>query len=181
MKRGENMSDGSLRFDTKVDDSEVKKSRSDIIKAFEGIIQTVKRTASNTASALSNMSSKQLHYTNELNKTNDKLKEYEANMEALKNEKIPTKEYAELQEQLKEAEKIHQDLLNKKREYNELGFSDSQSPTLMKNISTVNNEMNQIKAKMAELRDAGQAETMSQKSVEGISRFRRHSSDCRRV
>ena len=72
MKRGENMSDGSLRFDTKVDDSEVKKSRTDIIKAFEGIIQSVKKTANSTASALSGMTSQQLHYTNELNKTNNK-------------------------------------------------------------------------------------------------------------
>ena len=179
MKRGENMSDGSLRFDTKVDDSEVKKSRTDIIKAFEGIIQSVKKTANSTASALSGMTSQQLHYTNELNKTNEKLKEYEANIQALKNEKTPTKEYAELQEQLKDAEKILQGLLEKKRQYNDLGFSDSQSPTLMKNISTVNSEISQIKQKMSELSKSGQAETMSEKAASGLEKLNQKLADGR--
>lgn len=174
------MSDGSIMFDTEVDDSDVKRSRGDIIKAFEGILKSVKKTSDGASKSLSEMSSQQLHYTNELNKTNQKIDEYKAKLAALKNEKVPTKEYAELQEQLKETEKIHQDLLNKKREFNELGFKDSQSPVLMNNIKTVEAEMQKIKSSMNELTASGNASTFSQKTVNEISNMNQKLADSKR-
>ena len=171
------MSDGSIMFDTEVDDSDIKRSRGDILKAFEGILKSVKRTSDGASKSLSEMSSQQLHYTNELNKTNEKIDEYKAKIAALKSEQIPTKEYAELQEQLKEAEKLHEDLVNKKREYNEIGFKDSQLTTQIGNIQAVEVEIQKIKNSMFELQNSGNATTFSQKTVNEIQNMNQKLTD----
>lgn len=82
--------------------------------------------------------------------------ELRSKMDALKNQKIPTKDYKDLQEKLSVAEKELKELVAKQERYNEIGItSDDAWGKLNEKVATASDKVDLIKEKMQALTDSG--------------------------
>lgn len=87
--------------------------------------------------------------------------ELRSKMDALKDQKIPTKEYKKLQEELSEAEKTLSALIKEQSEMEDLGItSGSVWDTLNEKVATASDSVDLVKAKMQALVDAGKGFTL---------------------
>lgn len=127
------MADGTLKFDTKVDDG--------------GFVEGVQK-----------MSSKQIGLTNNIKKTQAEMNKLEKSMKDMQNTKVPTQEYQDIQKQISQAESQLNKYLATEDRLKALGGIDESSKSwknLQYNINEARNTLNAAKADMASLKSSG--------------------------
>lgn len=127
------MSDGTLKFDTKVDDT--------------GFVEGVQK-----------MSSKQIKLQNDIKKTQAEMSKLEKSMKEMQNTKVPTKEYQDIQKQISQAEAQLNRYLATEERMQATGSANTNSQSwknLQYNIEQARNTINAAKADMAELQSSG--------------------------
>jgi hypothetical protein len=133
------MADGTLKFDTKVDDS--------------GYVQGIQK-----------MSSKQIKLQNDIKKTATEMRKLETSMKEMQNTKVPTQEYLDIQKQIEQAEaKLNRYLATEER-MKATGSVNTNSQSwknLQYNIQQARNTVIAAKADMAGLSSTGGAFTVS--------------------
>lgn len=91
-------------------------------------------------------------------------------MDALKDKKIPTKEYKKLQDELSEAKKNLSSLIAQQEEWEKLGITSGGAwDELNEKIATAGDKVDEVKAKMQALTDAGKDFTLGQDTAEYAS------------
>ena len=126
------MADGTLKFDTKVDDS--------------GYVEGVQK-----------MSSKQIKLTNDIKKTQAEMNKLEKSMKDMQNAKVPTQEYQDIQKQISQAESQLNKYLAAEERMKATGakLNTQGWKNLQYNIQEARNTLNAAKADMAELKASG--------------------------
>lgn len=93
--------------------------------------------------------------------------ELRSKMDTLKDQKIPTKDYEDLQKNLAAAEKELQELISEQERYNELGLtSGGVWDTLNEKVATASDKVDLIKEKMQSLTDAGKDFTLGKDTAQ---------------
>lgn len=127
------MADGTLKFDTKVDDS--------------GYVEGVQK-----------MSSKQIKLTNDIKKTQAEMNKLEKSMKDMQNTKVPTQEYQEIQKQITQAESQLNKYLATEERLQAIGGVKTKGQSwksLQYNIEQARNTLNAAKTDMASLKASG--------------------------
>lgn len=127
------MADGTLKFDTKVDDS--------------GYVEGVQK-----------MSSKQIGLTNNIKKTQAEMNKLEKSMKDMQNTKVPTQEYQEIQKQISQAESQLNKYLAAEERLKATGGANTKNQSwksLQYNIEQTRNTLNAAKADMESLKASG--------------------------
>lgn len=127
------MADGTLKFDTKVDEG--------------GFVEGVQK-----------MSSKQIGLTNNIKKTQAEMSKLEKSMKDMQNTKVPTQEYQEIQKQISQAESQLNKYLAAEERLKATGGDNTKNQSwksLQYNIEQTRNTLNAAKADMESLKASG--------------------------
>lgn len=127
------MADGTLKFDTKVDEG--------------GFVEGVQK-----------MSSKQIGLTNNIKKTQAEMSKLEKSMKDMQNTKVPTQEYQEIQRQISQAESQLNKYLAAEERLKATGGANTKNQSwksLQYNIEQTRNTLNAAKADMESLKASG--------------------------
>lgn len=96
----------------------------------------------------------------QVDKTTHKVSTLAKELEELKNKKIPTTEYVELEKKLKAAQADLQRLNEQKKEYASLGFGEAELAGVNRQISDAKSKIEQITASMQKMTAEGKAFTL---------------------
>jgi hypothetical protein len=131
------IADGSLKFDTKVDDS--------------GFVEGIQK-----------MSSKQIKLQNIIKKTQAEMSKLEKSMEDMKNAKVPTQEYQDIQKQIADAKSKLDSFLETERRMKDTGAKQSGQSwkSLQWKIEDARNTLKAANLDMKELEASGSAFTI---------------------
>ncbi|WP_167957968.1 hypothetical protein [Anaerosporobacter faecicola] len=127
------MADGTLKFDTKVDNT--------------GFVEGVQK-----------MSSKQVKLQNDIKKTQAEMSKLEKSMKDMQNTKVPTQEYQDIQKQIEQAESQLNKYLATEERLKAIGGINTKSKSwkvLQYNINEARATLNAAKADMADLSASG--------------------------
>lgn len=128
---------------------------------YDGAIRIV--TKITTKDATESLSS--LEY--QIKKSAKYIDELRKKMDALKDQKIPTKEYKDLQDELSKAETALSGLIAKQEEWTKLGISSGLAwDELNEKVAAAGDEVDSIKAKIHALADAGKDFTIGKDTAE---------------
>lgn len=128
---------------------------------YDGAIRIV--TKITTKDATESLSS--LEY--QIKKSAKYIDELRKKMDALKDRKIPTMEYKDLQDQLSKAEKALSELIAKQEEWTKLGISSGLAwDELNEKVAAAGDKVESIKAKIQALADAGKDFTLGKDTAE---------------
>lgn len=163
---GENMADGYLNFNTKIDDTDFKAGIKSMGSSVQGLKGVLKSLSSSVKSAFdvdtSETSSKMMSLEEQLRKAEIELENATRKKEEFANTQIPTEEYAAVE---KEAQKLEQKLLSllDKRERFEDTGGNQNSRTYQQmgyDIDVVEKKLESAEAEMCRLNEEGKKFTM---------------------
>lgn len=162
------MADGSLIFDTKVDDSDFKtkiksmdssaEKLKGVMKSLSGTMEKVFNNKSNsTAQGIDNESSKMMSLNEQLKKAEIGLENAKQKLHEFVSQQIPTEEYAAVEREANKLEQKLLSLLDKKERFEETG-GNTNSRTYQQmqyDIDTVEKKLELAEGKMCRLNEEG--------------------------
>lgn len=170
---GEDMADGYLNFDTKIDDTDFKEGLENMSSSVSGLKGSIKSLGGIIKDALkvdtSETSSKMMSLEEQLRKAEVELENATRKKEEFVNSsQIPTEEYAKATQEVSNLEKKLEKLVEDKNNYIDWGGDTSYSyfKELQKDISKVESELENAKSKANELKEEGKAYTFDSSSPE---------------
>lgn len=152
------MADGSIKFDTAINQKGFKDGVSSLNKALD---RFVKKTDEVGKSVEQNFgkSKSVVKLENEISKTQEKIKDLASSMEETKDLEIPTNEYVELEKRAEKAGQKLEKLLNRQEKFEALGKSQKSQAwkSLAYDIEQASKEYDSLSAKMQDMQEDGTA------------------------
>ena len=153
------MSDGSIVFDTKIDNKGFEKGAENIKTKVKGVVNSISNMTKSTEKAYNGISSSQMSLMNRIDKTKGKIDELKTKIETLENAKVETDEFKEIQTQIANANKELQKLRDKKAKKEAVGVDKNSKSwkSLIADIQAVKRVLAEAKAEKKQLEASGQA------------------------
>lgn len=154
------MSDGSINFDTKIDNEHFQDGIKDIEKKLNGVVNSIDKMSKTAKQAWDGMSSGQIALVNRIDQSKNKIDELKNKIAEIENQKVPTDEFSKLQQNIKKTEGTMNALLEKQRKMESTGINKKNQKKyqeLQLEIKRVGNNLDELFAKEERLNNSGQA------------------------
>lgn len=175
--------DGTILIDTEIDADGMKAGSEEVESAVRNMAKSVEGLGTKAKTALNRQIDSFTKLNAEFTAQQKKVDTLKEKIEEYGKQKIPTTEYKEIQEQISQAEKKLNSLLNAQEKFLQLGGKqDSQRyKSLQYNIDELTNTIRYAKEELKDLEESGKAFTLGSGTKEAAADMKRLEAEMRRL
>lgn len=154
------MSDGSINFDTKIDEEDFEKGIKGIKNKLKGFNNAVDGMSREAQKAFGGMSSSQISLVNQIDNTKHKIEELKNTIAEMESQKVPTERYAELQGKVKNLKSEYKKLVEQEqtmKSFTGYNAKSKEAQELVNQIKNVRAELLKAESAQSRMKSSGSA------------------------
>lgn len=162
------MADGTLRFDTKIDDEGFKKGTSTLKNRLSSVLTSLNKTGNEIGKTFSGTSSNISRVESSIKSTEQAIEKLKSEMSSLETKQIPTGEYTEIKKQLDETTKKYDALKERQDKFLSTGGkADSKAFKGMQyDLEQLKGTIDSVKGELDDLTESGKAFTLGKDTTQ---------------
>ncbi len=163
------MSDGSISFDTKIDNEHFQDGIKDIQKRLNNVVGSINKMSKTTKQAWDGMSSEQVALMNRIDQSKNKIDELKNKITEIENQKVPTKQFVKLHEKVKNLKLEYSKLVEEEKKMKSFTGYNAKSKSaqeLSNKVKQARIELNKYALQEDKMKQSGQAYTVQGQTSE---------------